>query len=81
MTRERPRPLYLAQTLPFPPDGAVKFRTFNILRLRARSFDVSGLCFYRRHGGVIDAEGEARVASLLDLATYRRSPFPGNTAG
>jgi hypothetical protein len=81
MTRERPRLWFLAQTLPFPPDGGVKIRTFNILRLRARSLDVSGLCFYRRHGGVIDAEVEASVASLLDVATSGRPPFPGNTAG
>jgi polysaccharide biosynthesis protein PslH len=76
MTPERPRLLFLAQTLPFPPDGGVKIRTFNILRLLARSFDVSGLCFYRRHGGVTEAEVEASVDALRDLADLRAFPIP-----
>jgi polysaccharide biosynthesis protein PslH len=76
MTPERPRLLFLAQTLPFPPDGGVKIRTFNILRLLARSFDVSGLCFYRRHGGVTDADVEASVDALRDLADIRAFPIP-----
>jgi polysaccharide biosynthesis protein PslH len=76
MTRERPRLLFLAQTLPFPPDGGVKIRTFNILRLLARSFDVSGLCFYRRHGGVTGADVEASLDALRDLADLRAFPIP-----
>jgi glycosyltransferase involved in cell wall biosynthesis len=45
---DRPRLLFLCQTLPYPPDGGVNIRTFNVLRLAARSFDVTALCFYRR---------------------------------
>jgi polysaccharide biosynthesis protein PslH len=76
MAERRPRLLFLSQTLPFPPDGGVKIRTFNILRLLARSFEVSGLCFYRRHGGVTDAEVEASVEALRDLADLRAFPIP-----
>lgn len=47
----RPRPLlFLAQNLPYPPDGGVKIRTFNVLRELAKSFDVTTLCFMRETG-------------------------------
>ena len=44
---ERPRLLFLCQTLPFPPDGGVWIRTYNVLRLLARAFDITALCFER----------------------------------
>jgi glycosyltransferase involved in cell wall biosynthesis len=44
----KPRLLFLAQVLPFPPDGGVAIRTYNILRLLAREYDITALCFYRR---------------------------------
>jgi glycosyltransferase involved in cell wall biosynthesis len=40
--------LFLAQTLPFPPDGGAAIRGYNVLRLLARDYDVTALCFYRR---------------------------------
>jgi polysaccharide biosynthesis protein PslH len=40
--------LFLCQTLPFPPDGGVAIRSYNVLRLLARDYDVTALCFYRR---------------------------------
>jgi glycosyltransferase involved in cell wall biosynthesis len=43
----RPRLLFLCQTLPYPPDGGVWIRTYHVLRLLARSFDVTALCFER----------------------------------
>jgi len=43
----RPRLLFLCQTLPFPPDGGVWIRTHNVLRLLARAFDITALCFER----------------------------------
>jgi len=43
----RPRLLFLCQTLPFPPDGGVWIRTYNVLRLLARAFDITALCFER----------------------------------
>ena len=43
----RPRLLFLCQTLPYPPDGGVWIRTYNVLRLLARAFDVTALCFER----------------------------------
>ncbi len=43
----RPRLLFLCQTLPSPPDGGVWIRTYHVLRLLARTFDVTVLCFER----------------------------------
>jgi glycosyltransferase involved in cell wall biosynthesis len=43
----RPRLLFLCQTLPYPLDGGVWIRTYNVLRLLSRAFDVTALCFER----------------------------------
>ena len=43
----RPQLLFLCQTLPYPPDGGAQIRTYHVLRLLARAFDVTALCFER----------------------------------
>jgi len=53
----RPRLLFLCQTLPYPPDGGVWIRTYHVLRLLAREFDVTALCFERARAS---AHGAAR---------------------
>ncbi|MEJ2218859.1 MAG: glycosyltransferase, partial [Gemmatimonadota bacterium] len=45
---KRPRLLFLCQTLPYPPDGGVQIRSYNVLRLLAREYDVTALVFYRQ---------------------------------
>src|SRR5947208_5609860 len=45
----RPRLLFLCHTVPYPPDGGVWIRTYHVLRLLARQFDITALCF-ERHG-------------------------------
>ena len=47
MPMARPQLLFLGQTLPYPPDGGVWIRTYHVLRLLARAFDVTALCFER----------------------------------
>jgi glycosyltransferase involved in cell wall biosynthesis len=44
---ERPRLLFLCQTLPYPPDGGVWIRTYHVFRLLSRAFDITALCFER----------------------------------
>lgn len=44
----KPTLLFLCQTLPYPPDGGVQIRSYNILRLLAREYEVTALCFYRK---------------------------------
>jgi len=43
----RPRLLFLCHTLPYPPDGGPWIRTYHILRLLSRAFDITALCFER----------------------------------
>lgn len=51
----RPQLLFLCQTTPYPPDGGAQIRTYHILRLLARAFDVTALCFERARAGDPDA--------------------------
>jgi glycosyltransferase involved in cell wall biosynthesis len=44
---QRPKLLFLCQTLPHPPDGGVWIRTYHVLRLLSRDFDTTALCFER----------------------------------
>jgi glycosyltransferase involved in cell wall biosynthesis len=48
VTVSRPALLFLCQTLPYPPDGGVTIRTFNVLKLLAAKYDVYAICFYRK---------------------------------
>jgi glycosyltransferase involved in cell wall biosynthesis len=57
----RPRLLFLCQTLPYPPDGGVWIRTYHVLRLLARAFDITALCFERA--------GTSADGSASDIAT------------
>ena len=64
----RPRLLFLSQTLPFPPDGGVNLRTFNILRQLAKSFQVTALCFFRKGHRMTRNDVEASVVGLSQYA-------------
>lgn len=44
----RKKLLFFTQTLPYPPDGGVNLRTYNILRILAVHYDVDLVCFYRK---------------------------------
>jgi polysaccharide biosynthesis protein PslH len=45
---DKPKLLFLGQTLPYPPDSGTAIRSYNVLRLLARDYDVTALCFFRR---------------------------------
>lgn len=61
----RPRLLFLCHTLPYPPDGGPWIRTYHILRLLARAFDITALCFERT--------GARSRLQAGDLASSRRA--------
>jgi glycosyltransferase involved in cell wall biosynthesis len=65
----RPRLLFLCQTLPYPPDGGVWIRSYHVLRLLARAFDITALCFERAG---VPAPGEATsvAASCEALSAF-----------
>jgi glycosyltransferase involved in cell wall biosynthesis len=68
----RPKLLFLCQTLPYPPDGGVAIRSFNVLRLLAARYDVTALCFYRRAAAV---DVDASLAALSRIVN-RVEAFP-----
>jgi glycosyltransferase involved in cell wall biosynthesis len=65
----RPRLLFLCQTLPYPPDGGVWIRTYHVLRLLARAFDITALCF-ERAGASANGAGGSVAASCAALGLF-----------
>jgi glycosyltransferase involved in cell wall biosynthesis len=72
----KPKLLFLCQTLPFPPDSGVNIRSYNILRLLARDFDVVALCFFRSRSRLSDREVDAGVQGLSQFARVEAFPIP-----
>lgn len=72
--RPRPRLLFLSQTLPFPPDGGAHIRTYNIMRLLARAFEIDALCFYRAATRPTEAAVRRSIEGLAPVA--RAEAFP-----
>lgn len=72
----RPRLLFLCQTLPFPPDGGVAIRSFHTLRLLARRFDVTALCFYRWKRGAVRGQIDGSVKALSAYAHVEAFAIP-----
>jgi glycosyltransferase involved in cell wall biosynthesis len=71
----RPRLLFLAHTLPYPPDGGVWIRTYHVLRILAQTFDVTALCFERL--GPRGGESHDTAAAVRHLARFGRAEaFP-----
>ena len=65
----RPRLLFLCKTLPYPLDSGLAIRTYHVLRLLAREFDVTALCFApRKRGAVPRHDLKQRVAALRQVA-------------
>jgi glycosyltransferase involved in cell wall biosynthesis len=79
---DRPSLLFLAHTFPYPPDGGVYIRTYNILRLLAEDFDVTTLCFDRKGAGASLAERAGHVEELQRFGpvTVVQRPHGGHGA-
>jgi polysaccharide biosynthesis protein PslH len=72
----RPRLLFLCQALPYPPDGGVHIRSYNVLRLLAREFDMTALCFFRASERVSPDAVREGVEGLQHLARVEAFPIP-----
>jgi glycosyltransferase involved in cell wall biosynthesis len=74
----RPRLLFLCQTLPYPPDGGVWIRTYHVLRLLARAFDITALCFERAAApqAHTDVDAASTLEALSRLADVQVFPVP-----
>ena len=79
---QRPRLLFLCQTLPFPPDGGVWIRTYHVLRLLAQAFDITALCFERAHGSSngTNADNALGCQGLSSFAAVEVFAFRRGTA-
>ena len=66
----RPKLLFLCQTLPYPPDGGVWIRTYHVLRLLARTFDITALCFERAGTSGQGVAFDAALGRLAKVAVF-----------
>ena len=79
----RPRLLFLAQCLPYPPHSGVAARTFNVLKQLQETYDIDLVAFYRINHqpdrSALDAAREAlgRVAAFVAEPT----PIPNEHSG
>lgn len=71
----RPRLLFLAHTLPFPLSNGVSLRTYNVLRLLGRRFEVTALCFYRRGTHPGEMQIRAGLDAISRFADVRAFPI------
>ncbi|HXF94554.1 MAG TPA: glycosyltransferase, partial [Gemmatimonadales bacterium] len=73
----RPRLLFLGYTLPYPLDSGAAIRTFHLLRLLAREFDVTAVCFSRRKGGAVPQHDlPERLAAVRRVVELEAFPVP-----
>lgn len=72
--RSKKKLLFLCQTLPFPPDGGVNIRSYHLLRLLSREYDVTALCFYRRASRSVDLK--TSLEGLSEYASVEAFPIP-----
>ena len=68
----RPRLLVLHHRLPYPPHDGAAIRSYNVLRLLARDFDITALCFDRLDRVTAALDVAPRVAALGELARVER---------
>jgi glycosyltransferase involved in cell wall biosynthesis len=68
--------LFLCQNLPFPPDGGAMIRSYHTLRLLARQYEVTALCFYRRALKPTPEAVREGVAGLAELGEVHAFPIP-----
>ena len=72
----RPRLLFLAQSLPYPPHSGVAARTFNVLKQLHEAFDLDLVAFYRLNH---QADAKARDAAregLRGVTDFVAEPTP-----
>jgi glycosyltransferase involved in cell wall biosynthesis len=72
----RPRLLFLSHRLPYPPHNGAAIRTWNILRLLAAEFDVTGLCFDRPDPHLAHVPLADRLAAMREHGDFAVTPIP-----
>ena len=72
----RPRLLFLAQCLPYPPHSGVAVRTFNVLKQLQEAYDIDLIAFYRRSHQQDKSALVAAREMLGRVADYVAEPTP-----
>jgi len=70
------RLLVLSHRVPYPPHNGAALRTFNILRLLARDFEIVGLCFDRTDRATAHLGLAQRLAGLAPFGQFEAFPIP-----
>jgi glycosyltransferase involved in cell wall biosynthesis len=70
------RLLFLSHRVPFPPHNGAALRTYNILRLLARDFEIVGLCFDRGDRATAHLGLAQRLAGLAPFGQFEAFPIP-----
>lgn len=76
----KPGLLFLSHRLPYPPHNGAAIRTFNTLKLLARDFQITSLCFDRRDPATTHLPLEERVAALRPYTDVEVFPIPQETS-
>jgi glycosyltransferase involved in cell wall biosynthesis len=72
----RPRLLFLAQCLPYPPHSGVAVRTFNVLRQLQEAYDIDLVTFYRINHQPDQSARNSSCAKLRSVAEFVAEPSP-----
>jgi glycosyltransferase involved in cell wall biosynthesis len=76
VTPPRAALLVLSHRVPYPPHNGAALRTYNMLRLLARDFDITGLCFDRQDAATARLGLEARREGLRPFGRFEAYPIP-----
>jgi len=76
VTPPRGELLVLSHRVPYPPHNGAALRTYNMLRLLARDFNITGLCFDRQDAATARLGLEARRDGLRPFGRFEAYPIP-----
>lgn len=68
--------LVLSHRVPFPPHNGAALRTYNMLRLLARDYDIVGLCFDRHDRATAHLGLDRRLQGLRAFGRFEAFPIP-----
>jgi polysaccharide biosynthesis protein PslH len=68
--------LVLSHRLPYPPHNGAALRSYNMLRLLARDYDITALCFDRRDRATAHLSLASRLDALAALGHFEAFPIP-----
>jgi glycosyltransferase involved in cell wall biosynthesis len=68
--------LFLSHRLPYPPHNGAALRTYNVIRLLARDFDLHVLCFDRADKATAGMPLAERMHAMAEFGTFEVFPIP-----